>query len=454
MLRLLTIITKHWYDIRDLSNLSGKIEQLIRDANGPHWAVWVVSALLGAGGIVAFIGGVAIINIWIERRVVGRMQSRLGPNRLGPFGLLQPVADAIKLMQKEVLQPKVADGVVFSIAPIAFTIPGIVIMAVLPWGRNMSLAPLDVGVLFILAMSSLGALAVFTGGYGSNNKYALFGAMRVIAMLVTYEIPSVLALLGLVLFSGTMNLSGIVLFQEKYWLPLVLVQPLPFLIYFISSSAELNRTPADLAEAESEIAGGYHVEYSGMKFGLFYAAELINAVAVSAIIATVFLGGWWFYKLDEIVPGWMIFIGKIYAVYFLFVWTRGTLPRFRIDQLLAFAWKWMTPMAFVNIIIVAAEILIWNETGVSAGIVLPLYVAFNMLFAGVLIIAWVRFMGPRFSRFPDRLRYYPGIDVPSLPAVREPARAATATPSGVPTPAVSDGADEFLSGRLVGGPIP
>ena len=222
-------------------------------------------------------------------------------------------------------------------------------------------------------MSSLAALAVFTGGYGSNNKYALFGAMRVIAMLVTYEIPIVLALLGLVLFSGTMNLAGIVLFQEHYWLPLLLVQPLPFLIYFISSSAELNRTPADLAEAESEIAGGYHVEYSGMKFGLYYAAELINCVAVSAIIATVFLGGWWAYKLDEIVPGWMIFIGKIYAVYFLFVWTRGTLPRFRIDQLLAFAWKWMTPMAFLNIVVVAAEVLIWDETGWSAGCCCRLY---------------------------------------------------------------------------------
>ncbi|MDE3097108.1 MAG: NADH-quinone oxidoreductase subunit H [Chloroflexota bacterium] len=414
---LLTLITHNWYDIRDLSNLSGKIEQLIRDANGPGWLVFVVSALLGAAGIVSFIGVAAIINIWIERRVVGRMQSRLGPNRAGPFGLLQPVADAMKLMQKEVLQPKVADGLVFSLAPIAFTVPGILVMAVLPWGRNMALANVDAGVIFILALTSLGALAVFAGGYGSNNKYALFGAMRVIAMLVTYEIPSVLALLGLVLFSGTMNLSGIVLFQAKYWTPLLLVQPLPFIIYFISSSAELNRTPADLAEAESEIAGGYHVEYSGMKFGLFYAAELINAVSVSAIIATVFLGGWWFYKLDEVVPGWMIFIGKIYAVYFLFVWTRGTLPRFRIDQLLAFAWKWMTPMAFLNLVLVAAEVLIWNETGVSAGLVLPLYAVINTAFAGALIVAWVKVMGPKFSRFPERLRYYSQIDVPSLPAV-------------------------------------
>jgi len=245
----------------------------------------------------------------------------------------------------------------------------------------MTLADLDVGVLYILGMSSLAALSVFMAGYSSNNKYSLFGAMRVIAMLVSYEIPIVVALLGVVLFAGTMNLQGIVLFQETYWAPMVLLQPLAFLVYFFSVSAELNRTPADIAEAESEIVGGYHTEYSGMKFGLFYAAELINAVAVSAIIATLFLGGWWMYKLDELVPGWMIYIGKIYAVYFLFVWTRGTLPRFRIDQLLNFAWKWLTPMALINVIVVAAEVLVWEESSWSAGFFIPLYIAINNLLA-------------------------------------------------------------------------
>jgi NADH-quinone oxidoreductase subunit H len=419
-----TIITDNWWDIRDLSNLSGAILDLIRDAGGPEWLVYVVSALLGTLGIVAFIGGVAIINIWIERRVVGRMQSRLGPNRAGPFGLLQPVADAIKLMQKEVLQPKLADALVFTAAPIAFTVPGIAIFAVLPWGRNMTLAELDVGVVYIFAMSSLAALAVFIGGYGSNNKYALFGSMRVIAMLVTYEIPIVLSLLGLVLFTGTMNLSDMVLWQEDHWTLLIMLQPLAFLIYFMSSSAELNRTPADLAEAESEIAGGYHVEYSGMKFGLYYAAELINAVAISAIIATLFLGGWWAYELDEIVPGWMIFIGKIYAVYFLFIWTRGTLPRFRIDQLLAFAWKWMTPMALINIVLVAGEVTFWEETGWSAGLLIPAFIVINGALAVGLIVAWVKAFAPTFERFPTRLRYYSTIDVPSLPAPDVPAKVA------------------------------
>jgi NADH-quinone oxidoreductase subunit H len=417
MLSLLTIITGYWFDIRDLSNLSRKIEELISDAGGPDWLIYVVSGLLGAIGIVSFIGGVAVINIWVERRVVGRMQSRLGPNRLGPFGLLQPVADAIKLMQKEVLQPATASGLIFTLAPIMFTVPGIWLMAVLPWGRNMTLAGLDSGVLFLLAASSLGALAVFMAGYSSNNKYALFGSMRVIAMLVSYEIPIVMALLGVVLFTGTMDLGGIVLFQEKYRVFIVMLQPLPFFIYFISVSAELNRTPADIAEAESEIVGGYHTEYSGMKFGLFYAAELINAVVVSAIISTLFLGGWWMYKLDELVPGWMIYIGKIYGVYFLFVWTRGTLPRFRIDQLLAFAWKWMTPMAILNLVLVAAEVLIWQESGWSAGVLLPAYIIINNALAVVTIYGFMTLLAPKFQRFPTRLRFYPTIDVPSLPAV-------------------------------------
>jgi NADH-quinone oxidoreductase subunit H len=418
LLSMLTIVTDNWWDIRDLSNLSGKLYEILRDdLNAPVWLIYVISGLLGTIAIVAFIGGVAIINIWIERRVVGRMQSRLGPNRLGPFGLLQPLADAIKLMQKEVLQPASAPGFVYTMAPIMFTVPGIAIMAVLPWGRCMALANLDVGLLYILGMSSLAVLSVFMAGYSSNNKYSLFGAMRVIAMLVSYEIPIVLALLGVVIWTGTMNLQGIVLFQEHYWTPLILLQPLAFLIYFFSISAELNRTPADIAEAESEIVGGYHTEYSGMKFGLFYAAELINAVSVSAIIASLYLGGWWAYKLDEIVPGWMIFIGKIYMVYFLFVWTRGTLPRFRIDQLLAFAWKWLTPMALLNIVLVAAEVLFWEESGWTPGLLIPIYVVLNNVLAGVTIVAFVRFFAPKFERFPNELRFYSNIDVPAMPAV-------------------------------------
>jgi NADH-quinone oxidoreductase subunit H len=417
MAELLTTITENWWDIRDLSNLTSELYDQLRDLGVSESAIWVISALLGTLAIVSFVGAVAIVNIWVERRVVGRMQSRLGPNRLGPFGLLQPLADAIKLMQKEVLQPASAPGAIYTLAPIAFMVPGIAIMAVLPWGENMVLANLDVGLLFILALSSLAVLSVFMAGYSSNNKYSLFGAMRVIAMLVSYEIPIVVGLLGVVLFAGTMNMQGIVDFQRDNWVFLIMLQPLAFLLYFFAISAELNRTPADIAEAESEIVGGYHTEYSGMKFGLFYAAELVNAVAVSAIIATLFLGGWWTYGLEEIIPGWMLFIGKIYAVYFVFVWTRGTLPRFRIDQLLAFAWKWLTPMAIINVVVVAAEVLIWEETGWSEWVLIPAFIVVNAVITVGLIVFFVRVFAPKFQRFPTRPRFYPDIDVPSLPAV-------------------------------------
>jgi NADH-quinone oxidoreductase subunit H len=417
---LLDLITGYWWDARDLSNLTRMIYDNLRDWGVPEWGIYVISGLLGTLAIISFVGAVAIVNIWVERRVVGRMQSRLGPNRLGPFGLLQPVADAIKLMQKEVLQPAAAPGWIYTAAPIAFTVPGIAILAVVPWGRNMVLANLDVGLLYILALSSLAVLSIFMAGYSSNNKYSLFGAMRVIAMLVSYEIPIVAGLLGVVLFTGSMNLQQIVLFQEEHWVFMIMLQPLAFLIYFFSISAELDRTPADLAEAESEIVGGYHTEYSGMKFGLFYAAELINAVAISAIIATLFLGGWWLYKIDELIPGWMILIGKIYAVYFLFVWTRGTLPRFRIDQLLAFAWKWLTPRALLNVLVVAAEVLVWNETGWSAWFWIPTFIVINTTLCVGLIYLFVKVFAPKFQRFPPRPRFAPDIDVPSLPAVTPP----------------------------------
>jgi NADH-quinone oxidoreductase subunit H len=410
-------LLSRWYDFRDLGNAVARLVDALRDAGAPEGVVYALAALLGCLGLFVFIGLTAIINIWIERRLIGRIQVRRGPNRVGPFGLLQPVADAIKLIQKEALTPRLADSLVFTLAPILVFIPAILAFAVLPWGEKMVLADLNVGVLYVLALGSTTTIVVFMAGYASNNKYALLGAMRVIAMLISYEIPSLLALLAVVTFAGTMSLSGIVAFQDTHSSWLLFFQPLAFLIFLLASTAELNRTPADIGEAESEIVAGFHIEYSGMKFGLFYAVELVNAIAVSAIVASLFLGGWWTFGLQNIVPGWVIFIGKIYAVYFVLIWLRGTLPRFRIDQLMAFAWKFLLPLSLVNIFLVALEILIWTEYDLSAGVVLPIFAVVNFALAGALIVGWGRVMGRQLDRFPRRPRLVGEIGVP-LPRAR------------------------------------
>ena len=408
-----------WYDFRDLGNAVGGLVNALSDHGVPNGVLYALAALLGCLGIVGFVGLTSIVNIWVERRLVGRIQVRRGPNRLGPFGLLQPVADAIKLIQKEALTPKQADGFVYSLAPILIFIPAILAFAVLPFGQRMVLADLNVGVLYLLALGSTTAVLIFMAGYASNNKYALLGAMRVIAMLISYEIPSVLALLGVVTFAGTMQLSGIVEFQDNNWSWLIFFQPLAFLIFLFGSTAELNRSPADIAEAESEIIAGYHIEYSGMKFGLFYAVELVNAVGLSAVIATVFLGGWWTFGIEKIIPGWILLIGKLYAVYFLLIWFRGTLPRFRIDQLMAFAWKFLLPLSLVNVLVSALEVLIWEEYDMSAGVVLPIFALVNIALSGVLIVGWSRLMTLEFERAPRRPRMFAEINVPlpSEPAV-------------------------------------
>ncbi len=401
-----------WYDFRDFGNAVGRMVEALRDVGAPDGVVYALAALVGCLGVLVFVGVSTLINIWIERRVVGRIQARQGPNRVGPFGLLQPVADALKLIQKEVLVPRSADGFVFALAPIVIFVPAILAFAVLPWGEKMVLADLNVGVLYLLALSSTTTLVVFMAGYASNNKYALLGSMRVIAMLISYEIPGVLALLGVVTLAGSMSLREIVAFQELHWSWLVFYQPLALLIFLIGSTVELNRSPADIAEAESEIIAGYHIEYSGMKFGLFYAVELVNAIAVSGVIAALFLGGWWTFGLDQWVPGWMLFIAKIYAVYFVLIWFRGTLPRFRIDQLMAFSWKFLLPLSIINVFLVGLEVLIWRENELSAGVVLPIFAVVNATMAALLTVGFSRLLAGQYLRVPRRPRLVREIQVP------------------------------------------
>ena len=396
MTLLAFLASKNWYDIRDLSNISRVILEGL-DRLLPSGIVYVIAVLLGfvASFLIFVLPSQLIVGVYGERKIIGRMQSRLGPNRVGPKGLLQPIADAIKLMQKEALTPKFADKAVMWVAPIIFVAPCVLLFAVIPFGPNMIIADIPVALLYFLAVSSIPVLAAFMAGWSANNKYSLYGAMRIVAMTISYEVPLVMALMGVVLFTGTLSLQEMVLWQKSNDIWVVFLQPLAFAIYFICVSAELNRTPTDIAEAESEIVAGYLTEYSGMKWGLFYGMDIGYAIAASAFAATVFLGGWSFFGLDKYIPPWAIFIGKTHLFYFLFIWTRGTLPRLRLDQLMTFAWKFMLPVALINLVVVATERMLWQELtdGKLTQGYLYLFAIINIAMAVAIVYAWARMLG-------------------------------------------------------------
>ncbi len=339
--------------------------------------------------IIAFFLIMAMVFIWLERRLIGRFQIRLGPNRAGPFGVLQPVADAIKVLIKEDIVPARGDRWVHFLAPIIVFTPILMIFAVIPFGERAILADLNIGILYVVAISSIGTIGVFMAGWGSNNKYSLIGAMRTVAQMVSYEIPLVLSTVGVVLIAGSLSMVSIV---EGQSIPFILLQPLGFLIYFLGASAEMNRTPFDLLEAESEIVAGFHTEYSGLKFAMFYLTEYGHALAVSAIVTTLYLSGW----MGPGLPAFLWFLIKVFFVFFLVVWVRSTLPRFRVDQLMGFAWKYLFPLALVNIFVTAFEVLLWPD--------FPWPVIFaNIFIAGALIVLWSRLFplegGVRFDRY-------------------------------------------------------
>jgi NADH-quinone oxidoreductase subunit H len=398
------LVSDKWYDIRDLGNLSSAILEAA-DRILPFGVVYVLAALIGfvASFLIFVLPSQLIVGVYGERRIIGRMQSRLGPNRVGPFGLLQPIADAIKLIQKEALTPSQADRAVMYIAPIVFVMPAVLLWAVIPFGEHMVIADIPVSLMYFLAVSSLPVIATFMAGWSSNNKYSLFGAMRIVSMAISYESPLVLALLGAVVMTGTISLSGMVGWADRFDIWMVFVQPLALAIYFICVSAELNRTPVDIAEAESEIVAGYLTEYSGMKWGLFYGMDIGYALAASGFAVTVFLGGWTFFGLEQWVPGWLIFIAKTHLFYFLFIWTRGTLPRLRADQLMAFAWKFLLPLGVFNLLIVTTERMLWSEQDYAKGLVY-VFALVNIVLSVVLVYAWARFNGYRPERTPTRPR--------------------------------------------------
>jgi len=397
------VILAKWYDLRTLANPIGELLHQIRDWGAPGWVPYVVTSVISIVAILLWVILSVLAFIWIERRVVALMQNRIGPNRVGPNGLLQPIADALKLLLKEAITPRNADKLIFWAGPIAIFIPTIVVFAAIPFGERMVLADLNVGVLFLIAIGSINTIAVFMAGWSSNNKYALLGAMRTVAMLISYEIVQVLALLGPVLFVGSMRLGDIVGWQDEFNTWILFIQPLGLLFYVIAGAVEMNRSPMDIAEAESEIVAGYHTEYGGIKFGFFYQAEYLAGFAIAAIIVNLYLGGWTLWGLEEWVPSWLIFFGKLYTFFFVYIWFRGTLPRLRIDQLMAFAWKYLLPLALLNVLLAGGEVLLWREAELSRNVALPAFAAVNLAFAALAVVGWAHALGhTRHERVPER----------------------------------------------------
>ena len=332
---------------------------------GEWWNTFLRGLGLAEGWIV-FINGLVvtlillgfgltsvIFLIWLERKFAGRIQDRLGPNRVGPYGLLQTVADALKLMTKEDITPDNAERVTYNLAPGLAVFAVLMLLVVIPFGPGLIGVDLNIGVLYIVAMGSIGIMAALMAGWASNNKYALLGGFRTVAQLLSYEIPMVLAMSVPVLFAGTMSMHGIVEKQARFqWFGLIM--PAAFLLYIISALAENERTPFDLLEAESEIVAGYHIEYSGMKFAWFFLAFFLNTLILSAIAATLFLGGWQGPFVEQVpILGVFYFFIKTTAILLFFMWVRATFPRLRIDQMMALAWKVLVPMGLVLVLLAA-----------------------------------------------------------------------------------------------------
>jgi NADH-quinone oxidoreductase subunit H len=311
----------------------------------PFWAMRLVIDLVSVVALVGFAIVVVLFLTWMERKVLARIADRIGPNRQGPFGLIQPVADALKMLIKEDITPATADYWLFNMAPIIIMIPALLLFAVIPFGPGMYATDLNVGILYMIALGSITGLSMLMAGWGSDNKYALLGAFRSVAQLVSYEVPMILVIVSVVMITGSLSMVTIVANQS---IPFALLMPVAFVVYFLCAAAEGGRSPFDLMEGESEIVAGYFIEYSGMKFAMFYLAEYINLFVISAICTTLFLGGW----KGPILPPYIWFLIKCFAVIFTLMWFRGTWPRFRIDQMLDLAWKVFVPLSLVNILLV------------------------------------------------------------------------------------------------------
>lgn len=361
----------------------------------------VAIGLLGAIVIVTYLLVLALFIIWVERKVVGRIQDRIGPNRVGPWGIFQNIADVLKLLTKEIIIPSGADLIPYMLAPVVAVMSVFLIWAAIPFARTAVGSNVNIGVLYIVAVSSLGVMAVLLAGWSSNNKYALLGAFRAVAMLVSYEVPVILTLLIPVLLAGSMRVNDIVEAQSIAYL---FMMPLAALIFYIGNHAEAARAPFDLLEAESEIVAGFQIEYSGMAWAMFYLAEFLHAFTISALVATLFLGGWRGPGADQYPTlGVVYFFIKTFIVYFINVWARGTLPRLRIDQIMNFSWKFLIPLSLILLVVTVAVDKV-------AAMLIPGYVLVGSLpemlpraavlltvnvILGVLVVAWIAREGRR-----------------------------------------------------------
>ena len=323
----------------------------------------MISLLIIIGKVLVGFGGLLLLAAymtWMERRVFALIQVRVGPNRVGPAGLLQPIADGIKLMFKETIIPAQADKVIYVLAPAITLIPALVAFAVVPFGDSVTvfgqkvdlvLADVNVGILYIFALTGIGVYGIVLGSWASNSKYPLIGGLRSAAQLISYELSLGMSLLGVIMLSGTLSLKGIVEGQAE--LPYIILQPLGFLIFVICMLAETNRAPFDLPEAESELTGGFHTEYSSMLFALYSIAEYCSMITLSAVGATFFLGGW----RGPLLPPVVWFLIKVLAFMFFFMWLRASTPRLRYDQLMGFGWKVLLPLSILNVMLTAGAIV-------------------------------------------------------------------------------------------------
>jgi NADH-quinone oxidoreductase subunit H len=304
------------------------------------------TVLLGVAVVMGFLTFNVLFLIWLERKVAGHIQRRLGPMEVGPHGSLQTVADMVKLLSKQLFTPVAADRYTYLIAPVLVFLPTLCVASLIPIGEARAFADMPYGLIVIAALSGITVISIFMAGWSSNNKYAVLGGMRSVAQVVAYEIPVLLAALAVVLIAQTLDLRQIVVGQT---VPYVLFQPVAALIYVIGITAETNRAPFDIPEAESELVGGFHTEYSGMRFAMFFFAEYTNMLVLGALGATLFLGGW----KGPLLPGPLWVLLKAYAVILVMMWARWTFPRLRFDQLMSFAWKLLIPLALANLVVTA-----------------------------------------------------------------------------------------------------